>query len=288
MTGFGAASGEGAGVVVQVEARSVNHRHLQLKVRLPPELGALEPRIDSLVRKQLERGSVTVNVTLARSSGEDLSIDTAVAERYAGQLRRLAEMLDLEGGIPLASLLSLPGVVAADTSRGRTTSQFKVVLAAVVGALEGLVEMRQREGTALEKDLLKHVAALRKLTAKIGARVPTVVRAAQDGLKKRIAVLLDGRVDVESADLAREIALLADRGDVSEELARLASHLDQLDARIRENGGAVGRQLDFLVQELFRELNTIGSKCGDAKLAHWVVEGKTSVERLREQVQNVE
>ena len=274
--------------MVQVEARSVNHRHLQLKVRLPSELGALESRVDALVRKQLERGSVTVNVTIAYAGGDEVAIDSAAAKRYVTQLRALSEELDLEGGIQLSSLLALPGVVAAKSNRRRTSHQFKVVLTAVVAALEGLLEMRGREGEALEKDLLRHLAVLRKLTAKIEKRVPSVVRASQTNLTKRVAALVDGLGTVREADLAREIALLADRGDVAEELARLTSHLDQLEERVTKKGAGVGRQLDFLVQELQREFNTIGSKCGDTKLSHWVVEGKTSVERLREQVQNVE
>jgi uncharacterized protein (TIGR00255 family) len=288
MTGFGAASGEGAGIVVHVEARSVNHRHLQLKVRLPQELGVLEPRVEALVKKRLQRGSVTVGVTLSHTGGEGVAIDMDAAARYVKQLRRLVRELDLAGGIELSSVLALPGVVAADPGPGKTTNQFKVVLAAVVGALDGLVEMREREGAALEKDLVRHLAALRRTTARIAKRMPSVVREAQAALEKRVAKLLDARVPVQPADLAREVAMIADRGDVSEELARLESHADQLEHRLTKNDGAVGRQLDFLVQELVRELNTIGSKCGDAKVAHWVVEGKTTVERLREQVQNVE
>jgi len=148
--------------------------------------------------------------------------------------------------------------------------------------------MREAEGEALRADLVKHARALARLTARIEKRMPTVVRAHQQSLKQRIELLLDGRVDVQGPELARELAVIADKGDVSEEVARIASHLEQLDGLLDGAQRAVGRRLDFLVQELFREVNTIGSKCGDAQVAHWVVEAKTVVERLREQVQNVE
>jgi uncharacterized protein (TIGR00255 family) len=288
MTGFGSASGEGAGVAVQVEARSVNHRYLQVKTRLPNEFTALEPRIEALVRKRLERGSASVSVSVTRPGREDLVIDVQAARRYRQQVEELARELGIPGDLDLRVLLGLPGVVAGDATGARSEHQGKVVLDAVAEAIAGLVEMREREGRALERELGKHTGALNKVVARIEKRMPKIIRAAQDALRARIDVLLDGRTAVAESDLAREVALIADRGDVSEEIARLASHIAQIEERIASQGSAVGRQLDFLVQELFRELNTIGSKCGDAEVAHWVVEAKTTAERLREQVQNVE
>ncbi len=287
MTGFGAASGEGAGVATQAEARSVNHRHLQLKLRLPSELSALEPKIDAAVRKRLGRGAVTVSITLTWLDGAVTAIDLDAAARYQGELARLARKLDLEDTLDLSALLALPGVVAPQAARVPSTRQVKLVMATVEEALDALIEMREREGGALLRDLSRNGSTLSKTVAKIGKRMPRVVRDAQAGLKQRVETLLDG-ARVPEADLAREIALIADRSDVSEELSRLASHIDQIENRLGSGDGSVGRELDFLVQELFRELNTLGAKCGDAQVAHWVVEAKTLVERLREQVQNVE
>jgi uncharacterized protein (TIGR00255 family) len=154
-------------------------------------------------------------------------------------------------------------------------------------ALARMLEMRTAEGMALAADLRRNAAELEKLAARIQKRMPSIVRGHRTALAKRVQALLGGKVPVTGADLAREVALQADKLDVAEELARLASHLQQLE-RFVERGGRIGRQLDFLVQEIFREVNTIGAKCSDATVAHWVVEAKTRVERLREQVQNVE
>ncbi len=288
MTGFGAASGEGAGFAVQVEVRSVNHRYLQVKIRLPNELAAIESRIEALVKKRLQRGSVSVVVSAERPGREDLAIDVGAAERYLLQAREMARRLGIGGDLDLRTLLELPGVVAGDATGARSERQVAVLVRAVEEALGGLVEMREREGRALERELRRHTGALSKLVARIEKRMPKVVRAAQEALRSRIDALLEGRTSVAPSDLAREVALIADRSDVSEEVARLASHVDQIEGRMAGTEAGVGRELDFLVQELLRELNTIGSKCGDAQVAHWVVEAKTTVERLREQVQNVE
>ena len=291
MTGFGASSTvEVEGAELRVEVRSVNHRHLQLKTRAPSELTSLEPRVERRVRRELERGSVSVFVHAAKVPGsEALAIDESLAARYSSQARKLAGKLELEGGLGLDTLLSLPGVVAGEGAprAPRAVERLeKKLLTLVDEAVGRLVEMRTAEGRALEADLRKHAAALNKVVARIEKRMPKVVSAHRDNLHRRVKELLGGH-DLEPADLAREVALLADRLDVSEELSRLESHLDQL-AGFLDKGGRVGRKLDFLVQEIFREVNTIGSKCSDAKVAHWVVEAKTLVERLREQVQNVE
>jgi uncharacterized protein (TIGR00255 family) len=147
--------------------------------------------------------------------------------------------------------------------------------------------MREAEGRSLEEDLRKNGTAIERIVARIERRMPQVVREHQRTLRRRVTDLLENRQGLSQTDLAREIALLADRLDVSEEIARLKSHLTQL-VEFLDRGGAIGRKLDFLVQEIFREVNTIGSKCSDAKVAHWVVDAKTHAERLREQAQNVE
>jgi len=287
MTGFGAASGESKGLAIQVELRSVNHRYLQLKIRIPSEFGALEQKVDALIRKKLERGSVSATISVTHPGGSKATVDVDAARNYERMLTKLSKELKLDSGPDLKSLLLLPGVVSVDASAGHGQKEAKLLLVAVEEALGGLCEMREREGDSLEKDLRFHLAALRKLVVKIDKRMPQVVKAVQADLHRRVEGLLEGRAVLQDSDLAREVALIADRGDVSEELARLDSHIEQIETRVTK-GGAVGKQLDFLVQELLRELNTIGSKCSDTKVAHWVIEGKTAVERMREQVQNVE
>jgi len=287
MTGFGAAQAGAGGIGARAEVRSVNHRHLQAKLRLPPEAGHLEPEVDALVKRALGRGAVTVVVHLSREGRAAAGrVDGDVAAAYAKRLRAVSAELGLDSDVSLRDLLGLPGVVAArdDAADPRLD---RLVLRAVKAALGELLGMREREGAAMLADLRRHAGAIEKLTARIAKRMPTVVRAHQATLRRRVADLVGDADSVASTDLAREIALIADRLDVSEELTRLEAHLGQLE-RLLVKGGAIGRKLDFLAQEFFREANTIGSKCSDAKVTHIVVDLKTSIERLREQVQNVE
>lgn len=290
MTGFGASSSEEGGHEIRVEIRSVNHRHLQVKTRTPHELSCLDHELERAVRKRLERGSVTLVVTDTRTGAEGTAaLDVAAARRYRDEVVSLAKELGMGVEPSLETLLTLPGVVRAQEQAFRPTKAFERRLLALVDqALEALLAMREKEGRALAAALRKELTAIGSLAGRIEKRMPAVVRGRQRELVARLDELLGGKTGVtRPEDVAREVALLADRLDVAEELARLASHREQLRGLI-DAGGAIGRRLDFLVQELFRELNTIGAKCSDAKVAHWVVDAKAHGERLREQLQNVE
>jgi uncharacterized protein (TIGR00255 family) len=279
MTGFGAAQRSEGHLTLRAEVRAVNHKFLQLKLRLPSELA---------VRGRLERGSVSVNVT-SHGAAElsPIELNLTVAKRYKALLSRLAKEIGVERDIRLDDFAQLPGVFTAEPDSRALQRGRKALLAVVASALDALEEMREREGQALAKDLAKHGAAIERIVAAIQARMPAVVKAHQENLKRRVAELIGEKGAVSPLDLAREVALLADRLDVSEEVSRLESHLSQLAVLVKKPG-SVGRQLEFLVQEFLREANTIGSKCNDARVAHDVIELKTSIERLREQVQNVE
>lgn len=287
MTGFGAESVETDGLSVRAEVRSVNHRFLQVKCRLPPDLAFLEPDVDSLVKKHLSRGAVSVHVSAEIPAAGGASIDLEVARSYRERLTLVSRELGLDGAVTLEQLLLLPGVVVADGGGEQLRAHGRRVLRVIGAALARLVAMREDEGAATAADLRKHAAAIGRTLKSIDRRMPTVVKAAHAALVRRVGEILGGDHRVPEEDLARELALIADRVDVSEELARLASHLEQLQKHL-DKGGSAGRKLDFLVQEMFRETNTVGSKCSDAKVAHQVVEMKTLLERLREQVQNVE
>lgn len=288
MTGFGAGEASAQGLSVRAEVRSVNHRHLQSKQRLPPEVAELEGEVEALVRRKLSRGSVTVNVQLERDGGGAASrIDADAVRDYHRQLQRLAEELGLDARIELQDVLWLPGVVVGRDGVAEGGRTGKLVLQSVAAALAELVRMREHEGAALGRDLERNAAVVERIVERIGKRMPRVVRDHQASLRRRVDELLGGPSRLDSAELAREVALLADRLDVSEELARLEAHLVQL-RRLIEKGGPVGRKLDFLTQEFLREANTVGAKCNDAQVAHQVVELKAHIERLREQVQNVE
>lgn len=288
MTGFGAATGQVGSLHARVEVRSVNHRHLQTKLRLPQELSALEPEVETQVRKTLERGTVTLSVSVERAAhGGGALLDAALARQYLAQVRELGAELGLAGEVSLPQLIALPGVVAP-ASNGELPDKLRgELLALVKKALEALVEMRSVEGRALAEDLRGNLAALSVLVARIEKRMPKVVRQQQKNLRKRVEELLGPSAALSQTDLARELALLADRSDVAEELARLKSHVAQFESEMRRTE-SVGRRLDFLVQELLREVNTIASKCNDADVAHWSVDMKARIERLREQVQNIE
>ena len=289
MTGFGAASREGADHALSAEVRSVNHRHLLVKTRIPGDLSFLEGEIEALVKKRLERGTVSVSLRVdSVGAAGSLHLDAETAERYQRQIQELTDRLGLSPSVSMDTLLQLPGVVAGAENVVADAPQLRrTVLGVLDEALGRLIDMRETEGRAIAADLVKHAGATTRLVKHIEKRMPTVVRTLQQNLEKRVRELLEDRQPVASADVAREVAILCDRLDVSEEISRLKSHLDQLDAFLTK-GGRIGRKLDFLVQEIFREINTIGSKCSDAKVAHWVVDAKTHAERLREQVQNVE
>ena len=289
MTGFGASSSAADhGYALRVEVRSVNHRHLAFKARLPEEFAGLEGEIEGRVRAHCERGSVSVHLSAERLGAAGVArVDRAAARLYLRELRSLAEELELAAAPTLETVLALPGVVAMPQGEEERSALREGVLELVDQALGRMLEMRSAEGKALAADLRQNADVLAKLVERIEKRMPGVVRTHRSNLQRRIRDLLGQRVALSPADLAREVALLSDRLDVSEEIARLKSHLAQLETLVAK-AGRTGRQLDFLVQEIFREVNTIGSKCADAKVAHWVVEAKTHVERLREQVQNVE
>jgi uncharacterized protein (TIGR00255 family) len=284
MTGFGAARRETPGAVAQVEARSVNNRHLTVAIRAPSAFDARQSELEAFVRSKLQRGSVSVTISVkARRDVAPGRINAAVVEDYARQLAA--------AGLPtspvvIAQLLRLPGVVEEAPPAALGDEEFALVRDAVDAALAGLVEMREREGTALAADLEGGIAEIERLAGAVKARVPEVLKAAHERLKERLAVLLADTAVPEDL-VAREVAVLADRSDVAEEIARLASHVAQWREALRE-GGPIGRRLDFLAQELGREANTVGSKSQDPELARAVVDMKVAIERLKEQAANVE
>jgi len=287
MTGFGAATVQRDGLTIRVEIRSVNHRHLQAKLRLPPDFLYLESDLEALLKKRLHRGAVAVTVTLARDeSKQTVNVNVDTAKRYHSVLKKLGKELRLENGIAISDLVSLPGVIGSKETAAPTEKEAKVIVKTMGDALGELLEMREQEGGSLAVELERAATAIEKTVQRIEKRMPTVVKQHHKNLRRRVSELLEG-TNVPESDLAREIAMIADRLDVTEETTRLHSHLGQLRGLLGK-GGAIGRQLDFLAQEFFREANTTGSKCNDAQVAHFVVDLKTHIERLREQVQNVE
>lgn len=283
MTGFGLAEVSQGTFTARVELRSVNHRFLQTKIRVPQEHAELEAKIEALLKKGLIRGAITLSVRVERALGvKDVSVNAAVARRYQEEFRALGAGDELTKG----ELAQLPGVVSLSAEEGSRTKESAAILKAARAALKELLRTREEEGESLGRDLEKNLSAVDKLRARIEKRMPGVIKARQADLHRRINLLMEEHGPVEG-DLAREISIMADKLDVSEEVVRLQSHAERMSAQLTK-GGELGRQLDFLVQEMFREGNTIGSKCNDAKVAHMVVDMKTHIERMREQVQNIE
>jgi len=285
MTGFGRGIAEQAGLRATVDIRSVNHRFLDLKLRGAAIAPALEEAVSTKVRAALERGAVAVAINVARISRDQAapSIDPAAAAAAHAQLAALAQQLGLPGP-DLALVLAQPGVI----STAERTEEDPPVLPALEAALAQLDRMRSTEGQALAADLTARFDELTALRAQIATLAAAVPHQLTKRLQERIARLLDGHdTNVDPARLAQEVALLADRSDVTEELVRLASHLDQARSLIAGKASA-GRRLDFLVQEIGRELNTIGSKSTITEISAAIVEGKAVLEKVREQVQNVE
>lgn len=286
MTGFGAGTSDGAGLAVRVELRSVNHRHLTVQLRMPAGLAALEAEVEGRIRARLGRGAVGVAMTITPLAGSKVRlIDQDLGQRLLQELGAMAAAADLPGP-SVEAVLGLPGVLVT----GETLAPDAVrepLLAAVDGALDQLIGAREQEGASLLADLEGNLVQTEAFAAQATDLMPKVQQRHQASLQERVALLLGDSASVEPRELAREIALLADRLDVSEELSRLEAHVDHFRGKLA-SGDPIGRTLDFLSQELLREANTLGSKCSDAQVAHLVVELKAVIERLREQVQNVE
>ena len=286
MTGYGRGVVEQGGVRATVDVRAVNHRFLDLKLRGAAVSPALEDAITARVRAAIERGSVVVSLHLARgTAAAGFRIDPDAAEHAYRALAALAARLAIPGP-DLALILAQPGVVSAEDRSDDDDAVSGAARAALDGALGQLNGMRAAEGAALATELqtrLDELVATRTRIAVLAAGVPQQLARR---LAERVKRLAD-EAGVDPGRLAQEVALLADRSDITEELVRLASHLDQARALIAGTGAA-GRRLDFLVQEIGRELNTIGAKSTTAEITTAVVAAKASLEKVREQVQNVE
>ncbi|MEM7680651.1 MAG: YicC/YloC family endoribonuclease [Planctomycetota bacterium] len=297
MTGYGEASVEASGTQFQAELRSVNHRYFKCSVRAPEELSGLEPELETLLRKRVARGSfaLLIRVRGGQDSGVSQVNDDALLA-YLDHLetihgRLAARTNDPSVRIDLAQLLALPGVLTPGTdpaellARGRTAAPQLVEQA--VAALD---TMRRAEGQALAGEFERLLERMTESAAVVAERAPQVVIEHRDRLLARVKDLTaSAQIDIDHKDLTREAAIFADRSDVTEELHRLDAHVQHFrEALGRDNGEPVGRTLDFLAQEMLREANTIGSKANDGEIAQRVVELKTAIDRIKEQVQNVE
>ncbi len=290
MTGYGEAQGQVNGVNYAIEVKTVNNRYFRAIIRLPEAAAFLEEDIEKLLRKSLSRGTVNYVLRLKDVSANALfNIDEAALKAIVEKLNRVGSSAGINGTIDIGSLLSLPGIIQP-TSPGKDAAEKvrKKVLEISRQAIDKLKQMRAAEGNALEADLQKCCKAIKKDLERIRARSESVLQEYARKLKRRVDELLAGaKLKLDEETLAREVAVFADRSDISEEIARLDSHLQQF-ADICQANVQAGRRLDFISQEMLREANTIASKAYDAKIIRCVLDIKCHVDRIKEQVQNVE
>jgi uncharacterized protein (TIGR00255 family) len=293
MTGFGRAEVRGDTLVVTVEARSVNHRHLDIALRVPRALAALELDARRAIAARLERGRVDVSVQVSavtEQASARIVTDAALAREYVTQAHALAaevSELGVAGGVTLDWLLHRPGVLRTeDAEPADLVVPWPVLEQALGRALDELVGRRQAEGERLGQELRSLHAELGEIVETMASRAPAAVARREQRLRERLQALL-GAAGVDEGRIVTEAAIWADKADITEELARLRAHLAEL-ALVLDKGGAIGRPLDFLLQELGREVNTVASKADDLELSQAALAGKGMLEKMREQVQNLE
>ena len=289
MTGYGTASAESPAARVPVEIRGVNQRFLDVRVAAPREYAAWERDIRERVRAVTERGRIEVTVARVAVPGRRRYAVTArlgLARAYVDAARRLARALGIDGGIALADVLRLPDLMEVLEHPPEPGRELPALRRALGRALQTFDAERRREGTHLERDMRQRAAALRRATAGIRRRLPDALADLRRQVEERIARLVGG-AELEPGRVAQEVAMLAERNDVTEELVRLEGHLAALGTALAAPG-AVGKRIEFLLQEIHRELTTTGAKAGDRDVTDLVLAAKGEVEKLREQVQNVE
>jgi len=289
MTGYGQARREIEGCQYTVEIRCVNGRYYKSIIRLPEIWSFLEPEVDQAVRTALHRGSVHLTLRMKAATADvAYDVNTAALERYIEHLETVRpDQADVNLAVDLASLLQLPGVCNPPEPEELCRRARRPLLELVAQAVKAVDDMRTEEGKSIARDLRDHCAAIGRHVEWISGRTDRVVRDYQERLARRVKELTaSAEINVAEADLVRELAVFAERSDIAEELSRLGSHLGQF-RQVVAHEDRPGRKLEFIAQEMLREANTIASKANDTDIARCVVELKTTIDRIKEQVQNV-
>src|SRR2546426_5589502 len=288
MTGYGRAEIHHDGTKFSVELNSVNRKQSDIVINLPRDLAELEPRIRQTINESISRGRTNANITFhsGRNGARHLALDTELARSYHEAMRSLQKELNAPGEITIGAILQAPGVMRLPEQVVNAEEAWPAIDRALRAALADLIKMREREGRHLAKDLIHRLKAMRKKLKEIRALHPDVVKKYRSALLDRIQ---KAGLPIPSDDerIIKEITFFADRADISEELTRLESHLAQFAHHLRKNE-PVGRTLEFITQEIFRELNTLGAKSNDAGISQHVVACKSELEKIREQIQNLE
>lgn len=288
MTGFGRAEKTGAGWRCGAEMRSVNGRFLEVRMKLPPGLLQMEEKLKGVVRSRFERGKVECTLTLSPESAEagELAWNKELLHQYGVLLKKFKDVLGMEVQVTLGNLITIKDLLPADRWLGDVEGLEPLLMETVAEAVEQLAVMRTREGKALQAEMTRHVTAIRALLKQVRPLAEEVPAQYATRLRENLAKLAGGN-PVNEERVIQEIAIMADRCDVSEEMARFAAHLEHLE-HFFQDGGALGRKFEFLLQEVNREANTLASKSSDGEISRLVVEIKSELEKLREQIQNIE
>ena len=288
MTGYGRNREISGGRDIQMEVKSVNSRYLDASVRTGRLYSALEEKLKKLAASYISRGKVEMSLTIESVGGvkTNLLINREFVESYVRLLRELQEEYDLGGDVTVQTVASKPDTFLQTTPDEDMNEVWAAVEPIAKKAFESFLAMRRAEGERMAADILSHLNALEAIRQQIAEKVPQVVKESNERMIARVRELL-GQVPMDESRLLTECAVYADKADISEELARLDSHFKQFRAMLEEEG-PIGRQLDFLTQEINRECNTIGSKSSDTGFAKLVIEAKSEIEKIREQIQNIE
>ncbi len=288
MTGFGRGNDVGEKWQVSIEMKSVNSRYLEISTKIPKQLISLEERAKRLVGEVLKRGRVDIFLVLEEigEKNHNLKVDKELALAYYNAVQEIADLCGLDGKPTLDNIAAFYGVLNLEKKEADVEEIWVHFSNALKEALEQLLEMRVVEGARLAADIEERIGVVEDIRVKIEDRSPLVVHEYREKLHLRMKEIL-GDIELDEAKLLNEVAFFADRGDIAEELTRLNSHLTQFKADLKK-GGSVGRKMDFLLQEINREVNTIGSKANDMSIGRLVIEAKSELEKIREQVQNLE
>lgn len=290
MTGYGRGEAATERHKLVVEIKSVNHRYSEIIVKMPKKLNAFEERIKNIIKSKITRGRIELFINFEEQVGEDYLIkpNFAVLDQYVGVLKALQDRYELTENISLSLLARYPDAISVSYQEADEDTIWAVLSEALENALGNLMTMRKNEGDRLTEDILGRVDCIKGILSKIEEQSPAISDAYRQRLTDRIKDLLsEAAVELDEARVAHEVAIFADKTNIAEEVVRLKSHFVQIEDFFKEGGG-IGRKLDFLIQEMNREINTIGSKSPDLGIANSVIEVKSEIEKIREQVQNIE
>ena len=288
MTGFGKCDLKTKFGLFTVEIKTLNHKFLEITPKLPNSLGVFDERVKSLTKDRIKRGKVYLNLThdTAEELGGSITVDEKLAKKYHDKLKRLKNRLNIKEPIKLVDIVSFPGVINQKLVSNNITKAWPSVRAVVLSALENLVKDREREGASLYRDLITRIRKIRTIVSRIKTSASSNVNDYKKKLKERVKELTGG-YPVDRGRLEMEVALFAKNSDISEELTRLKDHISNFIKTLKK-GEEVGKKLDFIAQELHREINTVGAKTSGFNISKGVIEVKTEIEKIREQLKNIE